>query len=85
MADINEQYSKNLNKYLNKRLEQYRKSKEENKEFIFHDEFEMATILFAYAAENLNKKLGIKNDDIWIYESISVAIFFYLVIDFFVS
>ena len=26
----------------------------------FHDEFEMATILFAYAAENLNKKLGIK-------------------------
>lgn len=64
MADINEQYSKNLNKYLNKRLEQYRKSKEENTEFIFHDEFEMATILFAYAAENLNKKLGIKNDNI---------------------
>ena len=60
MTDINEQYSKCLNKYLKKRIKQYKKSKEENKDFIFHDEFEMATILFASAAENLNKKLGIK-------------------------
>ena len=48
MADINEQYSKNLNKYLNKRLEQYRKSKEENTEFIFHDDHEV----FCWAGAN---------------------------------